>query len=266
MRALIFLAFFATPAFAQDQNLADIRAELGIVRGAVEGLRAELAPGAGSNLTISGDTLQRIDAIEAALSRLTSKTESLENRINRVVSDGTNRVGDLEFRVCEIEPGCDLASVGKTEPLGGGTGLPVPQVAPQPETTGPELAVSEKADFERAQEALASGDFRGAAEKFAAFTQSYPGGPLEADAHFFRGDALEKAGDWNQAARSYLESFSGSPESLRAPAALYRLGIALNELGQTSEACLMLEEVGKRFPASDQVTPAMSALNNLGCS
>jgi len=33
------------------------------------------------------------------LTRLNSKAEELENRINRVVTDGTNRIGDLEFRL-----------------------------------------------------------------------------------------------------------------------------------------------------------------------
>ena len=41
---------------------------------------------------------------------------------DRVVADGTNRVGDLEYRVCEMEEGCDIATLGKTKPLGGEAG------------------------------------------------------------------------------------------------------------------------------------------------
>ena len=39
------------------------------------------------------------------MQRLTSKSEELENRINRIVSDGTTRIGDLEFRLVELEGG-----------------------------------------------------------------------------------------------------------------------------------------------------------------
>jgi TolA-binding protein len=73
-------------------------------------------------------------------------------------------------------------------------------------------------------------------------------------------------GVWNDAARAYLEAFSGNPQSPRAPEALYKLGLSLNELGQTSEACLMLDEVGVRYPTSTQVNHANSSRQTLGCS
>lgn len=268
-KVLICLSFALSvgPVAAQDQSLADIRTELGQLNGAILQLRSELASGNTGGLTITGDMLQRIDTIEAGLSRLTAKTESLENRINRVVTDGTNRVGDLEFRLCELEAGCDLGTIGQAPTLGGDAGAAPAAAAPitSPDTGGAELAISEKADFERAQEALASGDFQGAAQQFAAFNESYPGGPLASEAYFLRGQALAKGGDWNNAARSYLESFTGSPDAPRAPEALFRLGLALYELGQAEEACLMLQEVGVRYPGSDQVLPANSSMRNLGC-
>ncbi len=261
----------ALPALAQDeQTLADIRQELSVLNFEVQKLRRELSTTGGSQVQVSGDVLRRVDAIEQELSRLTSKSEALENRINRVVSDGTNRIGDLEFRLCELEAGCDIASLGTTSTLGGGetpTVAPATPVTPvNPATEGVELAVSEKADFDRAQEALAQGDFRSAAEQFATFTQSYPGGPLSSEAHYLRGEALRQDGNWNEAARAYLDSFSGSPGAPRAPEALYKLGVSLNQLGQTSEACLMLEEVGNRFPDSEQVPLAQQSRAEFGCS
>lgn len=261
----VFLAL-AGPGLAQDSSLADIRAELGALNAEILRLKSELSSGgATGGAAITGDTLQRIDAIEAGLTRLNAKTEQLENRINRVVTDGTNRIGDLEFRLVELEGG-DLSTVGQAPVLGGETGAaPAATPTPQP-SDAPELAIGEKNDFERAEGALASGDFRSAAEQFATFTQSYPGSPLEADAHYLRGDALEKAGDAQGAARAYLESFSGAPDSPRAPSALYKLGLALEALGQRNEACLMLQEVGNRYPASDQVALASQSQATLECS
>lgn len=266
----VSFAIFALPAFAQDAaSLADIRAELDVLKADLARLQSELQPtGGAAPANVSGDTLQRVDAIEAALGRLNGKTEELENRINRVVADGTNRVGDLEFRLLELEGG-DLGTITETPPLGGeqvagAGGVTAP--ATQPDTSGPELAISEKADFERAQEALAQGDFRSAADQFATFTQSYPGSPLEADANYLRGEALEGAGDMQGAARAYLDSFSGNPEAARAPEALYKLGLALGALGQNAEACIMFDEVGSRYPASAQVSLAAQAKAQQGCS
>ncbi|GFE65388.1 tol-pal system protein YbgF [Litoreibacter roseus] len=265
---LLAVSVLGGTAFAQDntQTLADIRQELVILNTEIAKLRREMSTTGSPNVNISGDMLQRLDAIEAQMADLTAMTEGLKNRVDRVVADGTNRIGDLEFRLVELEGG-DLGSIGETPVLGGEAGAPLPPIAaPDSPTDGVELAVAEREDFERAEAALEAGDYRGAADQFASFTQNYPGGPLSPDAHFFRGQAHENLGDWNAAARAYLESFSGAPNAPRAPEALFKLGVSLNELGQTEEACLMLQEIGSRYPSSDQIAPAQTAQQNMGCS
>jgi tol-pal system protein YbgF len=255
---------------AQDaQTLADIRQEMTVLFVEVQKLKRELSttgtPGANVQ---GGSALQRIDAIEAELQRLTARTEELEFRINQVVTDGTNRIGDLEFRLCELEADCDIAALGDTPTLGG---VDVPQTpAPQPPHQapaegGPQLAVGEQADFDRAQEVLGQGDFRRAAELFATFAETYPGGPMTAQAHLQRGEALSQLGENTQAARAYLEAFSSDQDGPVAPEALYRLGAKLGELGQTQEACVTLAEVGARFPQSDAVLSAEQARARIGC-
>lgn len=263
----------ALPVAAQDrdQTLADIRQEMSLFFNEVQGLKRELSTtgtAGGGALGVGAGTIQRVDAIEQQLIQLTAKAEQLENRINRIVADGTNRIGDLEFRLVELEGG-DIGALGDTSTLGGGE-VVVAGIAPSGGVTAvdtgqAELAIGEKRDFDNAQKALNSGDFLGAAEKFATFAQNYPGGPLSGQAHFLRGEALAQVSDWNSAARAYLESFSGSPDASSAPLALYKLGLSLNELGQSSEACLMLREVSTRYPASDQVTPAQTSLQALNC-
>lgn len=250
------------PVLAQDRTLADIRQELSILSVEVQRLNRELS----TTGSVGGDTLQRIDLIEAGLARLTAKTEQLEFRVNSVVQDGTNRLGDLEFRICELEPECDPATVGQTAPLGGET-APVVAANPVPaqdDTT--QFAIGEQSDFDRAKAALDSGSFRSAADLFAVFTKTYTGGPLSIEAHFYRGEALAGLGETSGAARAYLESFSGAPNGSRAADALLRLGKSLADLGQTPEACVTLGEVGTRFPGAPQVTEAESTRQRLGCS
>ena len=280
-RLLVLAAFLPVASFAQDaQTLADIRAEIAQLQADFNGLKSELVTsGAATTGAAGGDALQRMDTIEAALTRLTAKTEEVELKLNRVVADGTNRIGDLEFRLCELEEGCDIAALGDTAPLGGGAaaGGAVAPVVPAPAdpaaaggvaggTDAPELALSEQADFDRAREVLGQGDFRTAADLFATFTQSYPGGPLTQEAHFLRGEALGQLGDTAGAARSYLEAFSGQPDGPKAGAALLKLGTSLGALGQTPEACVTLQEVGTRFPGSVEAGEAMAAMQGLGCS
>lgn len=253
-------------AQADDQTLADIRQDLSMLHVEVQRLKRELSTTGNAGVNTGGNSpLQRIDAIEMALQKLTAKSEQLENRINRVVADGTNRIADLEFRLVELEGG-DVGNLGETSTLGGGAAVVAPSTTPASTVNTAELAVGERSDFQRAQAALATGDFQSAAAQFAAFTATYPGGPMSADAHFLRGQAHENLGETANAARAYLESFSGTPDGPRAPEALYKLGTSLGALGQQSEACVTLGEVGLRYPASDMVLEAQSSMRNLGCS
>lgn len=268
-------------ASAQDntETLADIRQELSVLYVELQKLKRELnTTGASGNATVGGTVLDRVNTIESELQRLTSKTEEMQFTIDRVVTDGTNRVGDLEFRICELEPSCDIGSIEPGDTLGGvtpsTTGTGGTGTAPATDTTGTtggtdtgvELAVGEKADFDAAMAAMEAGEYQSAAEQFERFTINYPGSPMEAQAGLKRGEALEQANDMTGAARAYLDTFSAAPQGPNAPDALFRLGRSLGQLGQTNEACLTLGEVAQRFPQSPAVGQAASAMQNLGCS
>ena len=121
----------------------------------------------------------------------------MEFRVDRVVQDGTNRIGDLEFRLCELESDCDIGQLEQGTTLGGvtpATGNTTTDTDGAASTDGPQLAVGEQADFDTATQALNEGSHAAAAEQFAAFLDNYPGSPLAADAGLKRGEALEGAG------------------------------------------------------------------------
>lgn len=273
---VLSVALLALPVHAQDraQRLADIKAELGLLMAEFTALKSEtVATGATGGSLGAGDALQRMDAIEAELMRLTSRAEEIELRLTRVVSDGTNRIGDLEYRLCEVTEGCDPANLPETPMLGGAAdGGAVAPTEPaisgdpaMPADGGPELAMGEQADFDRAKEVLAQGDFRGAADLFATFAQSYPGGPLSQEAAFLRGEALVQVADTAGAARAYLDAFSGKPDGPFAAESLLKLGQALGDLGQVPDACVTLAEVPVRFPGTIHATNADLSRQGLGC-
>ena len=254
-------------AMAQDaQTLADIRQELSVLNVEMSKLKRELATtGTAGGAQLPASVLERVNAMESELTRVTSKTEELEFRINRIVDDGTRRIADLEFRLVELEGG-DISTLGETTTLGGADQATAPAPAPAPQTNTSQLAVGEQDDFKRAQEALASSDFRSAADKFTAFNEAYPGSPLAAEADLRRGDALGGLGDTREAARAYLASFGAAPIGPNAPESLYKLGASLGTLGQTSEACVTLAEVAVRFPDNAFAGSAEGERAKLGCS
>ncbi|MFW8637052.1 tol-pal system protein YbgF [Cribrihabitans pelagius] len=295
-------ALLALPLAAQEQpnpqTLADIRQELTVLHVEIQRLKRELSTTGAPSGAVTGDSvLDRVGAIEAELQRLTAQTEQLTHRIDRIVTDGTNRIGDLEFRLVELEGG-DLGALGETSTLGGGALPPAAggaeagtaaaatgaaegpsegagtlglgsaagsDTGSEPAPSG-ELAIGEKADFDAAGQLLEAGSYQEAAEKFAAFNQAYPGSPLAAAADFNRGKALDGLGDTKEAARAYLAAFSANPGGPDAAKALYELGAALGRLGQTEQACVTLSEVGARFPGSAPQGPAEAEMAKLGCT
>ena len=267
---LLATSSLVSPALAQDQQtLADIRQELTVLYVDIQRLKRELSTtgGVSSSATVGSSVLDRVGAIETSLQQLTAQTEQLEYRINRIVADGTNRIGDLEFRLVELEGG-DIGALGETTTLGGeetlaAGGAPIGDQGVSP--GGGELAVGEQADFDTAQQDLEEGAYQLAAEKFAIFTQSYPGSPLAPEADFNRGKALDGLGDTREAARAYLASFTGDANGATAPKALFELWAALGRLGQVDQACITLSEVGVRFPGGDMVSPATVEMAALGC-
>ncbi|MCB4457380.1 tol-pal system protein YbgF [Leisingera sp. McT4-56] len=267
------------PLAAQDQQtLADVRQELTVLHVEIQRLKREMSTTAAPSVDVSGDTvLDRVAAIESELQRLTLQTEELGHRIDRIVTDGTNRIGDLEFRLVELEGG-DVGALKETTTLGGGElpsiggpaaldGAGVPGTgAVGGGAAGGELAVGEQADFDAAEKLLAEGLYQDAAEKFAAFNQAYPGSPLAPAAEFSRGKALDGLGDTREAARAYLAAFTGNSAGPVAPRALFELGAALGRLGQTDQACVTLSEVGVRFPGVAEEADATAEMAKLGCS
>jgi len=260
------------------QDVADVRAELDTLNGQIQQIRDQLVrTGPARGLPAEpASALTRLDQLEAELRRLTDRVDVLTNDLDRIVKDASNRVGDIEFRLTELEGG-DV-SAGKPAPapeLGGGITRPkprpvAPELAPGPAAAAGgsgavPLAATEKSDFDAAVAAAEAGDDARAATLFGSFLQTYPGGPLSTDAQYRRGEALAATNDWRGAARSYLDAFSGAPQGPQAPQALYRLAVSLGKLGQVDEACRTLDEVDNRYPGSAVAGDVASERQALSC-
>ena len=174
----------------------------------------------------------------------------------------------MEFRITELE-GRRYRRPARDADPGRRRRAPAP-VAVAPPVAGadaPELAVGEQADFDRAKEVLGTGDFRTAADLFATFTETYPGGPLSAEALYLRGEALSQLGETAEAARSYLEAFSGTPNGPRARRCAAEAGA---EPGQAGPDARGLRDADRGGRAVSRDRPrrreAVTAMQGLGCS
>ena len=106
-RRLVAAVAFAAPAAAA----ADARRRQGRARRCSTARSSSSATswcGAARPAGLPADpatALTRLDQLEAELRRLTDRVDVLTNDVRRIVDDATNRVGDIEFRLTELEGG-----------------------------------------------------------------------------------------------------------------------------------------------------------------
>lgn len=269
--ALALVAALALPALAQEPSLADLRAQLSGLRTELQALRSELVASGAAGFQAAGgkSAIDRMNAMEQRLMQLTDRTEQLQNRISRIVEDGTRRIADIEFRLCEMDETCDLASL--TTPELGGLASGAANVAPSRPQAAPDAgggsvpSEAEKMGFETANTALAAGDYARAAELFGQLAERHAGGPLTAQALYLRGLALDGAGNARGAAAAWLEAFAADPDGSHAADSLLGLARVIAADGDPVAACLYLGEIPARFPGTDAAAEAEQRIVALGC-
>lgn len=138
LAAVLVLCGPAAAQVSARASVADLRAELVLLDDQIRQVRdALVAQGTPRGLPREAATpLTRVDQLEAELRRITARVEVLSNELSRVVEAATNRVGEIEFRLTELEGG-DVSLLATPEPpLGGGITTVAPPM-PAPRGTAP---------------------------------------------------------------------------------------------------------------------------------
>ncbi|WP_449042082.1 tetratricopeptide repeat protein [Paracoccus sp. (in: a-proteobacteria)] len=259
------------------RTLADLRADLRAVGADLRALRAELSASGAEGFRAAGgeSAIDRMNAMEREITRLTGETERLRHRIDRIVRDGSNRIGDIEFRLCEMEDGCDLGALTTTQLGdldGGGAALmgsafdAAPTAAPAGAGVSGALTAQEQAELDRARAALDAGDFPRAAELFGGFASTHAGSPAATEALYLQGAALDSAGDAKGATAAWLQAFAAAPTGPRAADALLGLSRVSAAGRPATEGCVYLDELIARFPGTPQADEAARRSASAGCA
>jgi tol-pal system protein YbgF len=155
-------------------------------------------------------------------------------------------------------------------PLGGDNGQPAVQdngAATQDSIETVSLAAeTPEALYERSNESLLRRQFGEAEQGFRGFLDKYPDHNLAGSAQYWLGETYFTQGDYRQAAQNFLAGYKDYPKSRRAPDSLLKLGMSLNKLGQTQQACASFGALGGQFPnAVDAKKRAQAESKRAGC-
>jgi len=209
-----------------SKELANVQSDLNNLNEQISAIRLELseikdstiedAIDAAKNVVASGikesagSVLFRLDVIEEEMRNLTGIIEELQFYTKNIALDATNRIGDIEFRLTELEGG-DLSLLGNSRIIGG---------SKETSNANAELAITEKSSYDNALELLNEDRFELAIIEFDKLINAFPNGPLTVAAHYSKGDAFFGMNSWMQAIDSYLESFKLEPSGKYAENAI----------------------------------------------
>lgn len=126
---------------------------------------------------------------------------------------------------------------------------------------------SENDVYQVAYAHVLSGDYAVAENEFRQFIERFPNSPKVADANFWLGEAQFSQGNFNEAAKTFLNAHQTYGSSPKAPEMLLKLGMSLAALENTETACATMREVTKRYPKASRavVSKVASEQKRLGC-
>ncbi len=120
--------------------------------------------------------------------------------------------------------------------------------------------------YKRSDESLLRRQFPEAEQGFKDFLVKFPDHSLAGSAQYWLGEAFYVQGDYRTAAQNFLAGYQKFPKSRRAPDSLLKLGLALNKMGQKSQACAALGNVSSEFPkAVEAKKRAQTEFKRAGC-
>jgi tol-pal system protein YbgF len=178
--------------------------------------------------------------------------------------------GDFTPNNTAIDTSGGLAAAA-SQNLATGGALAAPPTAATPQQQMAAVApttVDPGADYDSAYSSIVRGDYAAAETGFKKFLTDFPGDPRAADAQYWLGESYYSRHQYRDAATSYLATYKNHPTSQKAPDSLFKLGLSLEGLGETSAACATYGELTKKFPKAQSglVSRVTTQKQKLGCS
>ncbi|MBR0558184.1 tol-pal system protein YbgF [Ciceribacter sp. L1K23] len=126
---------------------------------------------------------------------------------------------------------------------------------------------SENDVYQAAYGHVLSGDYAVAEGEFRDFISKFPNSARIADANFWLGEALYSQGNFNEAAKTFLNAHQAYGTSPKAPEMLLKLGMSMAALDDNATACAVLREVGTRYPKASRavINKVASEQKRLSC-
>jgi tol-pal system protein YbgF len=237
--------------------------------------------------------ISRMDALESRLKEIAESQRITENQFRELyaglradANTGRHEVRQIQGRLEEIEyhlkqkfsnlKPSSRKSDGTTEDDAGlikrivrieqylGMQPYVPEEKPAPSVNTGDTAKPEEEDlYSSAKKAYDTSDFDTARMKFASFLAKNPKSTNADNAQFWIGESYFNQKWFEKAILEYQKVIEEYPTGNKVPAALLKQGLAFQELDDKSNAKLILKELIRKYPNSNEANIARKKISSL---
>lgn len=268
----------ATPGWAQSvvvdstslmQRLDKIEQRLS----AAEAHRGGVAGGTMAAGYTAADLESRMTSLEEENNRVTGSVERMGNALERLAKrmddwqkDLDMRLGDIETRLGKLE---QAPAATPTASVEAGSGTPVENVLNKGAAGGTAkkpvipAGMSPTDHYNKAYAYLTAADYPNAQAWLEEFIKRYPDNALADNAHYWLGEVYLVQNNPTNAAVEFRDGLKAFPKGGKAPANLFKLGVALDQLKKPDLAKATWEQLMKAYPNSPESARAKEKLLQL---
>lgn len=269
--ALAACLLAATPALAQDAQVQELR-----IRQLEAQVRELLRqPGAATAAapapTPTTDMLTRMDALEAQVARLTAQNEEIANRLRQIQPAATAAAPAAAAGTATPTPivpapapaasptPAPAATTSNLAAMTGGASTAQPAKPAAPAKASAQRVAAVKAivkpqtrdaaddEYSYGFRLWQAGFFPEAAQQLKLYLDRYPRHTDGSKARNLLGRALLDDGKPREAAPWFLQNYKSDPSGNRAADSLLNLADAMRQIGDTSRACIALNEFATNY-------------------
>jgi tol-pal system protein YbgF len=218
------------------------------------------------------DTRANLQQAQSELSSLRALIDATRHQVDRQIDttsrQGDQRVKDLEARFAKLTEGLktqeEQLKLREDEVRELRKGIQYHPVLP---AEASEMAAAEndvmRRDYEAGWRNLEKRDYRSAIARFRDFVKKYPKSTLTANAQYWIGESHYALREFDQAIIEFDAVRTRYPESGKVPAALLKEAYAFAEMGENSNARLLLQEVVEKHAQTPEATQAKQKMKSL---
>jgi tol-pal system protein YbgF len=216
----------------------------------------------------------KLEALDEEIRALNGRIEELEHRIDRqkqMETEGTQAEADrlenlaksaktTDQRIYRIEQYLNFEPSAQKVPVKKSTEKTTAKIIPAGQTKS---QMGEDEIYRMAKQAFDQGDSDAARKKFQELIEKYPRSERADNAQFWIGEIYYREKWYEKAILEYQKVIENYPKGNKVPASLLKQGLAFLNLGDKTNSRLILEELIKKHPKSNEAKIARDKVKSL---